>query len=442
MSIFGSHPSSSVLTTPRGLAAILTLALLSRFAGAQTPGTEKKEVEKKEAAPGPVLGPAGSAAAPSVKPPVASPAPAPAQAGPKAQAPAAGPKVQAPGAQVGGPKVAGPQVEAPLPAPPRTNDPQAIAIVENYLKAIGGKELLAKIKDRAVKFRNIKHQATGETVAEIHLFIKDGINFREEWNIEGFDIKGEPLAFSQIYNGESQEGWVYMMKTVSPLDGRTLQVFVFDKYMDDFFCHWEQDGYTVSLGGQGLVSKELYGEDVPCDIVLVTDFSGRQVQRHFFSKKDGLLIKKEWQEVGVQQKASVKKERYYKQYRDIAFLDNSGLSQKTALRHEIYIDGDLDSEQVFTSVRINSGLSPKLFEKPEGKPFDRAITESPKVNPAGPAAAPSGVHGTKGKGAITPVKVHPPEGPKAVDVPKAPEDSKTPEAPKVVPPPQAPAKSP
>jgi hypothetical protein len=429
MSTARSAPRSPTsFTARRGFSAAVVVALLSGLAGAQSPPAEKKDAPGPVLVPGPtgVLAP-GSTAAPSTKAPGAAPALPPPSAGKAAPQPA-GPQVQ-PAAQE--------------PPPPRTNDPQAIAIVENYLQATGGKETLAKIKDRAVKFRNIKHQATGETVAEIHLFIKDGINFREEWNIEGFDIKGEPLAFSQIYNGELQEGWVLMMKTVSPLDGRTLQVFVFDKYMDDFFCHWEQDGYTLSLGGQGLVSKDIYGEDVPCDIVVVTDFSGRQVQRHFFSRSNGLLIKKEWQEIGLQQKSSVKKERYYKQYRDVAFLDNSGLSQKVSLRHEIYIDGDLDSEQVFTSVRINSGLSPKLFEKPEGKPFDRAITESPKTAPTPPA--PAGVHGAKGKGTITPVSGHGGKEKGAITPVgggPAPQGSapKAPEAPKATP--EAPAKTP
>jgi len=302
----------------------------------------------------------------------------------------------------------------------RTSDPQAVAIVDNYLKAVGGKDVLSKMKDRATKFRNIKHSATGETVAEINLLLKDGIYFREEWEIKGFDIKGEPLAFIQIYNGEEQEGWVHMMGTVSSLDGRTLQVFVYDKYMDDFFAHWEDDGYVLTLAGQGLVSKEQYGEEHPCDIVLVSDFSGRQAHRFFFSKTNGLLVKKEWQDAGQNPKQPVNREQFFKRYVDLPFMDGSGLQVKFALRHEVYMDGDLDTERVYTSVVFNSNLSPKLFEKPAGVPFDRAVTGAEKASSpqGGPKKdEPQGIHGSRGKGALTPV------GPKTAP---APGDSKSP----------------
>ncbi len=297
--------------------------------------------------------------------------------------------VPSPGAPAVPPAVLAPPpgVTPAAAAAPKQSDPQAIAIVESYLKSIGGKDVLAKVKDRATKFRNIKHAATGPTVANINLLIKEGILIREEWDIEGFDIKGEKLAFNQIYNGKVEEGWVQMLGTVSPLDGRTLQVFVWDKQMDDFFCRWKEDGYTLTMGGQGLAPKDIMGtpEDIPCDIVIVTDFSGRQDQRFFFSKKDGLLIKKEWQDVGTNPKASTKKEQYYKEYRDLPFMDGSGLQVKFSLKLEIYLDGDLDTERQYTNVRFNSSLSDKLFDKPEGKAFAPTIGPGGKPIPGTPA---------------------------------------------------------
>jgi hypothetical protein len=309
---------------------------------------------------------------------------------------------------------------APAPVLKRENDPQAMALVENYIKAIGGKEMLAKVKDRVTSFRNIKYQSTGSTVAEISLFMKDHFNIREEWEIKGFDIKGKPLAFVQIYNGEQEEAWVQMLGTVSPLEGKTLSVFVWEKYMDDFFCHWDKDGYTVSMAGQGLV------EDEPCDIVLVMDYSGRSSQRYFFSKQSGLILKKEWTDTAANAKAPVKREQYYKMYRDLPFLDGSGLSVKFPLRLEIFGDGDLDTERVFTNVRFNSGLKSALFEKPEGIDFqDFQKGMANEAIPGGPGASSSGSKPPEGshpkiQGAGTPTTAAPTAPPNTSATPAAP----------------------
>jgi hypothetical protein len=322
----------------------------------------------------------------------------PAAAVPASPEKSAGPEKSAAAAKpaAGPQKPTLPMVEEPIK---RVSDPEAVAIVENYLKAIGGRDVLSKIKDRTTLFMNTKNQATGETKVEINLLMKEGIMIREEWDVKGFDIKGEKLAFVQIYNGKEEEGWVQMLGTVSPLDGRTLQVFVWDKYMDDFFAHWQDDGFTVNLVGQGLVSKEIMGEEQPCDVIQVADFSGRQAQKYFFSKKDGLLVKKEWQDDGPNPKAKVKKEQYYKLYRDLPFMDGSKLSIKFPLRIEIYVDGDLDTERAYTNVKFNSGLSDKLFDKPEGKPFEGAVGGPKGPPPATTPEAPAGSaprHGQKG----------------------------------------------
>ena len=261
------------------------------------------------------------------------------------------------------------------------SDPQAVAVVEGYLKAIGGREVLAKVTDRTTSFRNVKYQSTGETVAEIALFIKNDFMIREEWDIKGFDIKGKPLAFVQIYNGEDEEAWVKMLGTVSPLEGKTLNVFVWDKHMADFFLNWESQGYTLRLTGQGLVDQQ------PADIVEVTDFSGRQKIRYFFSRGDGLLVKKEWRDDTATPGSPVRREQYYKRYRQLAFMDGSGLAVKFPLLLEIYADGDLDTERQYTNVRFNSGLSDKLFAKPEGQSFKQFQREKEEREAAEKAAA-------------------------------------------------------
>lgn len=366
----------------------------------------------------------------------AAPSPGEAKAAPVPSAPSETPKVEpkdlpkifpvptpstAPGAE------AGPGVPAPGPGgaaegqPRPKTDPQAVGIVNAYLKAIGGVETLAAIRDRTTKFVNVKSAASGDTEVEIVLYLKElgdkAFGIREEWDVKGFDIKGMPLAFTQIYNGKVNEGWVVMFGTVSSLDGKTLQVFVWDKYIDDFLCHWEEDGYTLTMGGQGVVPADRYGEEVPCDVVNVTDFTGRQTSRYYFSRKDGLVVKKEWEESGSGPRARSKREQYFKDYRDIGFLDDSGRSVKFPLRLEIYLDGDLDTVRRFTSVQFNSGLSDKLFERPEGRPFEEVRKEleakekTEKAKPEGEPAE-AGSHAKRRPGVPVPkeaIESPPPE---------------------------------
>ena len=245
----------------------------------------------------------------------------------------------------------------------RKTDPRAMAIIENHLEKIGGRETLAAIQDRTTKFNNLKYSATGETKAILGLYLKRGYKYREEWLIPDFPIGDKPLAFVQIYNGDLEEGWVKMFDTVSQLEGRTLGVFVWDKYIDSFFINMEQDGFTATMAGRGLV------DDEPADILQVVDFSGRHRVRYFFSNSSGLLVKKEWMDTS--QREPAKKEQYYRKYTRIAFSDGSKRTLRFPLHHEIMVDGDLDTERLYTTVKINSNLNDKLFAKPEGQPFEK-----------------------------------------------------------------------
>ena len=298
-------------------------------------------------------------------------------------------------------------------------DKAAETVVNRYLEAVGGRAVLASVKDRMAKFRNIKYSATGETEAVIALYLKRGHKYREEWEIKGFKIKDEKLAFTQVYDGEKQEGWVQMLGTVSPLEGRTLSVFVWDKQVDDFFLHWQEDGYGLKMIGQGLV------DDEAADIVEVADFTGRQKIRYFFSKKTALLLKKEWFDTSGKQ--TVKKEQFYKLYRAIKFKDNSRQAVKFPLKLEIHVDGDLDTKREYTDIQFNQDLKDALFAKPEGVPFTGGI-DGTKKKPALPTATkvgpapPVGVHAGRGRsrGRSRTSRKGAPGGPKPAPVEPAP----------------------
>ncbi len=343
---------------------LLALAGASLQAEPQAPAAKKEEAKPAEAP----------------KSPAAAPAPGRTSTPPGALAPSAAP---AGGAQpalrlpVGG--SAPPATPAAASAP--ANDPKAVEIINRYLDAVGGLKILEGIEDRTTRFRNKKHEAAGETEAVLNLFLKKGYKIREEWDIVGVKIKDNPLSFAQVYNGN--EGWVQMFGTVSPLEGKTLSLFVWDKFIDDMFCTWEADGYTAKYSGTGTVDND------PVEIIELTDFGASQTNRYFFSKATGLLSKKEWREQG--QTGLTKKETFFKRYRKIPFGDNTKREVQFALLQEIYEDGDLATTREYTEVKFNSGLKDGIFERPEGEEFKGAIggTTPPKApEKAGPAAAP------------------------------------------------------
>jgi hypothetical protein len=300
------------------------------------------------------------------------------------------------------------------------SNPKAVEIVNRYLEALGGSKVLEAINDRTTKFRVIKHAATGETKAAMNLFLKKDYKIREEWDIEGLKIKDKPLAFVQVYNGT--EGWVQMFGTVSPLEGKTLSLFVWDKLLDDMFCHWEEDGYTLDYAGPGTVDND------PVEVVETTDFGGTNKAKYFFSKQSGLLVKREWREQG--QQGMAKKETFFKKYKKLPFSDQSGKAVQFPLLQEIYEDGDLDTSREYNEVQINSGLKDGIFERPEGEEFKGAITgATPSEPPAGGAAGGApvvekvrGGHPPIGKGAHPTVG-----GPKKDAAPTAPPAPPAPE---------------
>ncbi|MBI4585764.1 MAG: hypothetical protein HY717_17265 [Planctomycetes bacterium] len=283
-------------------------------------------------------------------------------------------------------ELAPPIKEKDAPAPP--NDPKAVAVINRYVEAIGGRPILDGIKDKQQKFETIKHAPTGETTAVLNLYLKRDYKVREEWDLPGFNIKDQPLRFVQVYNGV--EGWVQMLGTVSPLEGRTLSIFVWDKPIDDFFCHWEEDGYSVGYVGEDALALDNKGqlEKEPVEVIETTDFTGKSKARYFFSKNSGLLLKREWREQG--QSGFDKKEAFYSKYTKIPFKDDATKGIQVALLQTIKSNGEVDTERKYTELAINAGLNDAIFERPPGPLFKGAIGEGGKsIGPQGEKAGPN-----------------------------------------------------
>ena len=318
-------------------------------------------------------------------------------------------------------KIPGPQDLAPplRDAAVPQNNPKAIEIIKRYVDAVGGRATLDLVKDKTQKFDTIKHAPTGETKAVLNLYLKKDYKVREEWDLPGFNIKDQPLKFVQVYNGV--EGWVQMLGTVSPLEGRTLSIFVWDKPIDDFFCHWDEDGYTVDYVGDDAVTVQGGKEPEAVDVIETTDFTGKNKARYFFSKASGLLAKREWREQG--QNGFDKKEAFYTNYKRIPFSDDASKGIQVALLQTIKSNGEVDTERKYTELAINTGLKDAIFERPPGPLFKGAIGDAGKslgipggdqgeAGPESPLGAGEGDKPADGSGART-------AGPKPIPIRKS-----------------------
>ncbi|MGE4618505.1 MAG: hypothetical protein AAEJ04_01705 [Planctomycetota bacterium] len=245
------------------------------------------------------------------------------------------------------------------------SDPAALEVINRYLDAVGGREAMLSIADRVERFRNKKIDPTNETIMKMSRFLKrtgeGALMIREEWQLPGLGLtkNNEPLNFTQVYDGE--KAWVKAMGAVSPLAGKTLIVFVWDKHIDDFFVTFEDNGYTATLKGEDVVlGKE-------CKLVELKSFAGNQVLTFAFSDEDGLLLRKMWRE--GQAPAVVTKEVFFADYTRIRFSDDRNRWIKTPTSKKIFEDGELSLEVNFDEITLNAGVASSVFGRPEGRSF-------------------------------------------------------------------------
>lgn len=262
------------------------------------------------------------------------------------------------------------------------SDAQAVAIIDRYLEAIGGKEALASIRDRVERFNNKKLTPTGETVMKMARYLARPVMIREDWELPpmGITKDNEPLTFVQVYDGE--KGWVKTMGYVSTLVGKTLTVFVWDKHIDDFFASWRENGWTAKYVGEGEVGGR------PVDTIELSSFAGNQKVRYSFTKDDGLAVNKTWTEGDGT--TAVNKEVTFDEYLKIRFKDDPERWIRHATTHRIFEGGELALEKVYTEIVLNGGLPASTFARPEGEEYDPAAIQKKKEEEAAAAGAGEG----------------------------------------------------
>ncbi len=272
------------------------------------------------------------------------------------------------------------------PAGAVQNDPKAVAVIDQYLESMGGRANLKLIKDRSAQFVNKKFSPTGVTEMKMVRLLKrpseEGapLKIREEWELPGLGLTKEPLHFVQVYDGE--QGWVKTMGYVSPLGGRTLTVFVWDKPIDDFFMSWQDDGYTVKYLGPDTL------DGVAVEKIQTISFAGKQRMQYLFNKEDGMLLKKEWSEAGV--KGPVRKEVFFDEYIKIRYRDDPNKWVKFAINQKIFEGGELSLEKEYQKIVINGGVEASAFTRPDGPAFEERPKQPKAPAGNGPTSKPGG----------------------------------------------------
>lgn len=257
---------------------------------------------------------------------------------------------------------------------PRTADAESQAAVDAYVKAVGGLEAFAAIQDRYERFNVIRHNPTGETTAVFERYHKRDNMVREDWHMAVPVGDQATLEVLQTYSGKTGEGWTKMMGFVSPLDAKMIYMLVWDKYIDDFFVSWRQDGYALKYRGEGEVQKRM------CHTVDVYPPTGGAESRFFFDKETGLLLKKQWRTDG--QQGPVRSEVFFGEYRKVKDMKDPDRVIQYPFRQDQHEDGDLIMSREYIEIKLNSGISDEIFGRPDGPIWESPIGRDEKKDKA------------------------------------------------------------
>jgi hypothetical protein len=225
-------------------------------------------------------------------------------------------------------------------------------IVERYLKAAGGREALAAIRDRVVTFRRTP-QPSGDAYF-VQRYSKRGWKLRESWELSGFVLSMDPApSFTLMYDGE--QDLLRVEGSIRPLDDQEMAVYLDGARVEDFFLRWEDEGFHLEYQEQ----TSLDGEMV--DVVAALPPHGERIL-YFFSSSDGLLVGKEW----LQRRGDlwVPKGERYREYVSIVFSDESGCSVRFPTKVDTYVNGEQELQVMYTGIQVNTGFSDDVFSSP------------------------------------------------------------------------------
>ncbi len=239
--------------------------------------------------------------------------------------------------------------ETPVAAPTILKDPQAIAVVQKTIAAMGGPQALLTYQDS---------QASGSlTIYGGAMPIKYPITLKtkgtQETRAEVGMVKGTNVRI--LNHGQAiiqkADGWIMKLSESNTLNERVNHIpllSILSQYQDsNVNVQYQQ---TTQLGSQ------------ECDVLAVGSLSPiASAQTMFFvNRVTGLVRKIQYTETAENDASNTQNvEVYFDDYRSV-----DGIS--VPFHHIFYTDGNIDSEIILSSLSFNVGLSDDEFALPAG----------------------------------------------------------------------------
>lgn len=231
---------------------------------------------------------------------------------------------------------------------PRTADPKALEVITSYLQARGEREAFRAIEDRFDKIKVVGYGKNKPLNLLIKRYIKHPCMVRDEYIFDE-KVEDKQVWVAYIYNGIY--GWEYIMGSYSPLDKNQVCRLTHDKFLDDFFFHWKQDGYSLVYRGEEDVDKK------PCHVIDVFHVIGNRNDQYYFCKENNLLLKKQWQHRTKDSKVVC--EVFYRDWRKVRIFDFQPILYPH--KEDEFRAGKLLWEREYLDIETNSFLRDTLF---------------------------------------------------------------------------------
>jgi hypothetical protein len=229
----------------------------------------------------------------------------------------------------------------------RASDPRALDVIDRYLQAIGGEEILSAIRDRVQEFEVTRPKdPDGITALSKTESYGPGGKFREEIRVE---------AKASVFTYDGSSGAMLIGGKPIPLDPGLIRAKLRGKAIDDPFRH---------LAEEGLGAKYLGTDEEGRERVAVEGGLDSLDEVYFFSARSGLLLRKEWTVPGAGAKRPSQVRVIYGKYRKVPFSDGSDRAILVPGEQQLYENGVLRATQTLERIRLNGGVDDAIFEKP------------------------------------------------------------------------------